>query len=114
MPKSKIKFYQESQKKINDNGEVEVNWKIINDSEFTLNKVEATSQFMNHSFDDIKPQSKAEFKFYLKIPSIDLIKEDFGEDATVSNPFIIGGAILTFTIKNDTFDMKSNSLEVPF
>lgn len=112
MPKSKIKFYQEGPKEIGSGDEIELTWKVVNDSEFALKNVKGLSQMMVHDFGDIDAHSKAEFSFSFKIPSIEAIKEDFGEDATISSPFLVSAPSLTFTIKNDTFTISSNTLEV--
>lgn len=114
MVKSKIKFYQTGSKKINDDVSIEITWKVVNDSDFCLKKVKGYSQEIQHNFDEINPHSQKEFKFTFKIPSIEAVKKDFGEDAKVSNPFIVEAASLCFTIKNDTFKIKSDSLKISF
>ncbi|MDO5848050.1 MAG: hypothetical protein Q4P18_00760 [Methanobrevibacter sp.] len=114
MPKSKIKFYQEAPKSFGEGDKIEIKWIVVNDSDFHLEKVKGFSQEMVHEFGEIKAHSKVEFSFPFVLPSIDLIKADFGEDATISNPFVIGSASLTFSITTDTFTISSNSLEVSF
>lgn len=114
MTKSKIKFYQEGPKEPVKDDKVDITWKVVNDSDFDLKKVKGLSQFSQHDFGNIPAHSKAEYSFTIEIPSIDAIKEDFGEDATISNPFLINAPTLSFEIKNDTFSISSNSLEIPF
>lgn len=114
MPKSKIMFYQQASKKVEGSDEIEITWNVVNDSEFDLENAKGLSQNMVHDFGTVAAHSKAKFSFEFKIPSVEALKEDFGEDATISNPFLISAPSLTFTIKNDTFTISSNTIEVSF
>lgn len=114
MTKSKIKFYQEGPKEPVESDKIDITWKVVNDSNFDLKKVKGVSQFTEHDFENIPAHSNEEYSFTIEIPSIEAIKEDFGEDATISNPFLINAPVLSFEINNDTFSISSNSLEISF
>lgn len=114
MTKSKIKFYQEGPKEPLESDKINITWKVVNDSDFDLKKVKGLSQFREHNFNNIPPHSKADFSFTLEIPSIEVIKNDFGNDVTISNPFFINAPVLSFEINNDTFSISANSLEISF
>lgn len=113
MIKSKIKFSQYGPLNIGDKKEIEINWVVQNDSEFLLKNVKGLAQFHIHFFDEIQPYSKVETKFKLPIPSLDDIKMDYGVEVKLENPFIIDSSTLEYTIKTDTFTIKSNILKIP-
>ncbi len=113
MPKSKIKFSQHGPSSIGDKKEIEIKWIVQNNSEFVLKDVEGLAQFHVHDFGEIEPYSKVETTFKLPVPSVEDIKTDYGVEVKLENPFIIGASSLQYTIKTDTFTIKSNSLKIP-
>lgn len=62
----------------------------------------------------MKAGSKKIFTEKVYIPTDKQVKADFGSDATVSNPFFIGGVGVTYQdASGKTFGINSNSISIP-
>lgn len=108
----KISITQEYSYYSKEDNIIAITWIVENNSDNVITNVKAISQMENNDFGDIEPNSSKSFNFNFKIPSLEDVKRDFGEDATVPNPYIIGPVTLTYKTENNSYSVKSNSLEI--
>ena len=48
------------------------------------------------------------------MPSIDDLRKDFGEDASLPDTLRLGNVNLKYTKNNENYEVFSNSLEIPY
>ncbi|BBL61980.1 hypothetical protein MARBORIA2_01820 [Methanobrevibacter arboriphilus] len=87
-------------------------WKITNNGNTTINNILAEDQSSSNNFGSLAPGESKTYSVSLNIPTLAQVKEDFGSDATVSNPFSIGGYSITYVLNGEQFQFNSNSLEI--
>lgn len=92
---------------------VSIKWTVTNKGSQPITNVNGTSQDFNYNFGTIKPGESKSITFKMSIPSLDQVKNDFGDDATVPNPFIIGGFHLSYNLNGKLNEVTSNSLSIP-
>ncbi|MCG2828614.1 hypothetical protein [Methanothermobacter sp. K4] len=92
---------------------ITVKCRIRNDGAGPARNVKVTSQDFERSFDVIGAGEEVEFQVQIYIPTEEEVKMDFGENATLSNPFFIGGFSVTYTDLSGKHSLNSNSLEIP-
>lgn len=94
---------------------ITIQYAITNNGAKTVYDVSVTSQNVDKYLGTINPGETRTFKSKINIPTDQEIKQDFGPDATVSNPFFIGGFAVIYKDDNgNEHTAKSNSLEIPF
>jgi uncharacterized protein YpuA (DUF1002 family) len=87
---------------------------ITNNGNQDIFNVTVADQNFYKFFGTIKSGSKKIFTEKVYIPTDNELKEDFGDDATVSNPFFIGGIGVTYQdASGKTFGINSNSISIP-
>ena len=75
--------------------------------------VKATSQNFDTIIGTLKPGETKSYQYTLHIPTDKEVQEDFGTNATVSNPFFIGGFGVSFTDSSGSIHtINSNSIEI--
>ncbi|MBZ9570154.1 hypothetical protein KQY27_01120 [Methanobrevibacter sp. TMH8] len=87
-------------------------WKITNNGSETIQNVQAQDQSNSHDFGNIAPGESKTFTASLNIPTLAQVKQDFGPDATIANPFSIGGFSVTYSLNGENFQFNSNSLDI--
>jgi len=92
---------------------ITVTCKIKNEGKGPAKNVKVLSQDFERSLDVIEAGEEVEFQVQIYIPTEEEVKEDFGENATLSNPFFIGGFSVTYTDLSGKHSLNSNSLEIP-
>ncbi len=61
----------------------------------------------------LKPGETKNYQYTLHIPTDKEVQQDFGSNATVSNPFFIGGFGVSFTDSSgSTHTINANSIEI--
>jgi hypothetical protein len=93
---------------------VTITYNIINNGNQDIYNVSVADQNFYKFLGTIKANSKKTFTQKVYIPTDKQVKEDFGKDATVSNPFFIGGVGVTYQdASGNTFGINSNSISIP-
>ncbi len=86
---------------------------VTNKGNHTVFNVKARSQSFDKTLGTINPGETESFQSILYIPTDQDVKKDFGPNATVSNPFFIGGFVVTYQdAKGSESTTNSNSLEI--
>lgn len=92
---------------------VTITYKVTNNGNEQVANVKISSQDFEQNVGTIKPGETRTFSQNLHIPTDQEVQQDFGANATVSNPFYIGGFSVSFI---DTSGAKhsvlSNSLSI--
>jgi len=92
---------------------VTINYIVSNKGNSDVFDVIIRSQGFEKKIGTLKPNETKEFKEKFRIPTEEEVKEDFGPDAKISNPFFIGGFGVTFTdLNGNKHTITSNSLEI--
>lgn len=91
---------------------INLTWKITNNGNDTINNVSAEDQSSSHNFGTLAPGESKIYSVSLNIPTLAQVKEDFGPDATVSNPFSIGGYSISYLLNGEEFQFNSNSIDI--
>lgn len=93
---------------------VNIKCNVTNTGNNSVSNVKARSQNFDRNLGTINPGETREFQSVLYIPTDQDVKNDFGPNATVSNPFLIGGFVVTYqdAIGSET-TINSNSLRIP-
>jgi len=74
--------------------------------------IEVSSQDFDKSFEIIEAGDEVEFQELIYIPTEEEIKMDFGDDATLSNPFFIGGFGVQYTDVTGKHSITAHSIEI--
>jgi hypothetical protein len=75
--------------------------------------VKATSQDFETTIGTLNPGETKNYQYTLHIPTDKEVQEDFGPNATVSNPFFIGGFGVSYTDSSgSTHTLNANSIEI--
>jgi hypothetical protein len=92
---------------------VTLNCSVNNKGSTTIKNVLTHSQESDNNLGTINAGQTKNFTMKVYIPTDKEVQEDFGANATVSNPFGIGGFAVTFTDSNGSkHTINSNSLEI--
>lgn len=90
-----------------------INCSIINKGSTSIKNVIAHSQDFDRNLGIFGPGQTKSFTWNVYIPTDKEVQEDFGENATVSNPFYIGGFGVTFTDSSGSKNtVNSNNLNI--
>jgi hypothetical protein len=75
--------------------------------------VKTHDQNFDNTIGTLKPGETKNYSYVLHIPTDEEVQEDFDSNATVTNPFFIGGFGVSFTdVNGSTHTINSNSLEI--
>jgi len=92
---------------------VSINCSVTNQGSSQVVDVKAQSQDFNRNLGTINPGQTKSFTWNVYIPTDSEVQEDFGDNATVSNPFYIGGFAVTCTDSSGSIrTLNSNSLSI--
>jgi hypothetical protein len=92
---------------------ITINYTIANTGSQTVYNVKALDQNFVKTLGTLKAGESKNFQYTIHIPTDEEVQEDFGSNATVSNPFYIGGFAVTYTdAKGSTYSLNSNKLEI--
>lgn len=94
-------------------GNVTIKYNVSNTGGQTAYNVKATSQDFDTTIGTLKPGETKSYQYTLHIPTDKEVQEDFGLNATVSNPFFIGGFGVSYTDSSgSTHTINANSIEI--
>jgi len=102
----------EGPKSAEEGDNIQIVWKITNNLNVPITNVQGIDQNEDHNFGQINPGETKTYSFLLYIPSLKDITDDFGLDATLSNPFYIGGFNVKYFVNGVEHNINSNSLEI--
>lgn len=108
---SEVLFTQKLVSKDDDN-KVNIQWSVENNSGKLVENVLAISQCNTHDFGDLEDGEVKSIIFDVELPSIESLKMDFGDDATLPDKISFGQASLTYSIGGVSSKTKSNNLEI--
>ena len=92
---------------------VTIKYSVSNTGGQIVYNVKATSQDFETTIGTLKPGESKNFQYNLHIPTDKEVQEDFGANATVSNPFFIGGFGVSYTDSSgSTHTINANSIEI--
>lgn len=92
---------------------VTIKYNVSNTGGQTAYNVKATSQDFDTTIGTLKPGETKSYQYNLHIPTDKEVQEDFGLNATVSNPFFIGGFGVSYTDSSgSTHTINANSIEI--
>ena len=114
MSEEKIFLFQREAESNDNKNEINIIWEVENDSDSLIENVVATSQSFTHDFGSIDAFNSKSVSFSIKIPSIDDLRKDFGEDASLPDTLRLGNVNLKYTKNNENYEVFSNSLEIPY
>jgi hypothetical protein len=92
---------------------VTINYNVTNNGTQSVYNVKVHDQNFDKTLGTIKPGENKKFQHSLYIPTDEQVKADFGSDATVSNPFVVGGFGVSFQDANGSkHSVTASSLEI--
>ncbi len=92
---------------------VTIKYNVSNTGGQIVYNVKATSQELDTIIGTLKPGETKNYQYTLHIPTDKEIQEDFGSNATISNPFFIGGFGVSYTDSSgSTYNINANSIEI--
>ncbi len=92
---------------------VTIKYNVSNTGGQIVYNVKATSQDFDTIIGTLKPGETKSYQYILHIPTDKEVQEDFGSNATVSNPFFIGGFGVSYTDSSgSTHTINANSIEI--
>jgi hypothetical protein len=92
---------------------VTIQYEVTNKGTDTVYNVQIDSQDYEQAVGTLKPGETKKYTGTLYIPTDAEVQEDFGPNATVSNPYFIGGFSVKFNGPNGTkHSTLSNSIEI--
>ncbi|MCE7697566.1 MAG: hypothetical protein K8E24_001480 [Methanobacterium paludis] len=93
---------------------ITINYTIANTGSQTVYNVKALEQeFGVKTLGTLKAGESKNFQNTIHIPTDEEVREDFGPNATVSNPYYIGGFAVMYTdAKGSTYSLNANKLEI--
>jgi hypothetical protein len=92
---------------------VTINYSVTNNGTQSVYKVKVHDQNFDKTLGTINPGENKKFQHSLYIPTDDQLKADFGPNATVSNPFLVGGFDVSFLdVNGSKHSVTASSLEI--
>jgi cytoskeletal protein RodZ len=92
---------------------VTIKYSVSNTGGQIVYDVKATSQDFDTTIGTLKPGETKNYQYTLHIPTDKEVQEDFSSNATVSNPFFIGGFGVSYTDSSgSTHTINANSIEI--
>ena len=83
---------------------------VENDCDEAIENACVISQNIDHDFGLIDARTSKSVSYTLNIPSSSDLKEDFGEDAEISDTLKIPPVVLKGSMGNESFEAESNEL----
>ena len=102
----------EGPKSVKENEDIKITWKITNNLNVPITNVFGSDQNENHDFGQINPGETKIYSFSIFVPSLFDIKDDFGLNETISEPFYIGGFNVKYFVNGIEKSITSNSIEI--
>lgn len=103
---------QEGPKTAQPGTNVTITCKIKNIGSEPAENITVTSQVFEKHIDKINPNEEVEFTVEVYIPTPEEVEESFGPNATLSNPFYIGGYTVIYYDIKGKHEISSNSLRI--
>ncbi|MTK64161.1 MAG: hypothetical protein F8N15_06520, partial [Methanobacterium sp.] len=92
---------------------VTINYTISNEGSAAVQNVKISSQNFDNTIGTLNVNETKSYSYILHIPTDEEVQEDFGPNATVSNPFSIGGFAVSFTDSSGSIhSINANSIEI--
>ncbi len=92
---------------------VTINYTVSNEGSAAVQNVKISSQNFDNTIGTLNVNESKSYSYILHIPTDKEVQEDFGPNATVSNPFYIGGFGVSFTDSSGSIhSINANSLEI--
>lgn len=92
---------------------ITVGYSVANTGNQIVYNVKALDQSFTTNIGTLRPGETKSYSYKLYIPTNKEVQEDFGPNATVSNPFFVGGFSVTYTESNGSkHTLNANSLEI--
>ncbi len=93
---------------------ITIEYLITNNGNQAIYQVSVSDQNFYRFLGAIKPGETKKFTEKVYIPTDKEVQEDFGPDATVPNPFFIGGVGVSYQdASGNQYTINSNSLDIP-
>ena len=108
MNENNISIKQKLVSQENDENIIEII--VENNRTESIDNVSVVSQNISHEFGLIGPQTLKTVSYSVNVPNADDLKKDFGEDAELSDKLEIPPVTLKYSIEDESFELKSNSL----
>lgn len=92
---------------------VTINYTVSNEGSTAVYNVKTSSQNFENSIGTLNVNETKNYSYTLHIPTDEEVKQDFGANSTVSNPFSIGGFAVSFTASNgSSHSINANSIQI--
>lgn len=103
---------QEGPKTAHPGTNVTITCKIKNIGSEPAENITVTSQIFERQINRIDPSEEVEFTVRAYIPTLEEVEEAFGPNATLSNPFYIGGYTVIYHDIKGEHKISSNPLKI--
>jgi heme/copper-type cytochrome/quinol oxidase subunit 2 len=92
---------------------VTITYSVLNNGNESVFNVKISSQDFQQNIGTLKPGETRTFNNQMHIPTDQEVQQDFGSNATVANPFYIGGFSVSFTDSSGAkHSILSNSISI--
>jgi cytochrome c biogenesis protein ResB len=92
---------------------VTITYSVLNNGNDSVFNVKISSQDFQQTVDTLKPGETRTFQTQMHIPTDQEVQQDFKSNATVPNPFYIGGFSVSFTDASGAkHSVLSNSMNI--
>jgi hypothetical protein len=92
---------------------VTINYRVTNNGTQSVYNVKVHDQNFDKTLGTINPGENKKFQHSLYIPTDNQVKADFGANATVSNPFFVGGFGVSFQdVNGSKHSVTATSLQI--
>ena len=95
-----------------DDKKVDIEWIVENNLNKTIENVDVVSQVNSHNFGNLEAGEVKSIIFDLEIPDEESLKMDFGDDATLPDKINLGKCVMSYTLENKLYEVRSNELEI--
>ena len=102
----------EGPKSAKEGNNIQIIWKITNNLDVPINDVQGIDQNEIYNFGEINPGETKTYSYFIYVPSLKEIKNDFGLNESISDSFYIGGFNIKYLINGVEHSTSSNSLEI--
>jgi hypothetical protein len=102
----------EGPKSAEEGKNIQIIWKITNNLNVSISNVQGVDQNEFFNFGRINPGETKTYSFFMEVPSLNDIKNDFGLNATISDPFYIDSFQVKYFVDEVEFNINSNTLEI--
>ncbi len=93
--------------------DVNITYEVSNKGTETVYNVQIVSQDFSQKVGTLKPGETKKYPGIIHIPTDQEVQQDFGANATVSNPYFIGGFGVLFNDANGSkHSINANSIEI--